>query len=444
VAFPPVERFTLDNGLRVLVAEDPHRPLAYALLIVRAGSASDPEELPGLASFLSAMLLEGTARRSREQIVDEIETVGGDLGSSADEDRATVGIQVLSGDVVLALDLLADVASSPLLSVDAIDKVRQKHLGELQRSLTDPSFLGRRQLYRGLFGERHPYGRVGATETSLAAIRGADLEAFHRVQYVPGAASLIVAGAVRAAEVRDVAARAFASWTGQGGGPAEPDAPAPASVPPSGARLRGVHLVHRPGSVQAAIFLAAPALRRADPAWIPLVVANQVLGGSASARLFMNLRERNSLTYGAYSSLGARRGVGPIVCSGSSRNEVCGRAMEEFVYEIERLGREEFPDEEMDAAQSYLCGVFPTQIETPSGVAAMIGQSEVFGLADDYWDRYRDRLAAVTEAEARASIAGRLSSSRIEAVVVGDREALRAQLEPFGPLSFWDAEGRPV
>jgi zinc protease len=442
VGFARVERTTLPSGLRLLVAEHHDLPVAYALLVVRAGSAADPEALPGLSSFLAGMLLEGTRRRSRERIVEDVEQVGGDLASSSDEDRTTVGVQVLSGDLDVALDLLADVISSPGLLPEAVEKLRRKHLGELLRSLTDPGFLARRQLYRAVYGELHPYGRISGTEASLHAIRREDLAGFHERHFFPGACSLVVVGDVRPADVRARVERHFDAWRATGRAPADPaPPPPPTDCVPAGKRLRRIHLIQRPGSVQATIQLAAPALRRADAGWIPLVVGNQVLGGSASSRLFMNLRERNSLTYGAYSALGARRGVGPIVCSGNSRNEVAGRAMEEFLHEIDRLRAEPIPGDEMDAAQSYLCGIFPTQIETPAGVAAMIGQTEVFGLGDDYWDTYRDRVAAVTEAQARQVLATLLDPARLEVVAVGDREALAPQLERFGPVTVWSTDG---
>ena len=345
----------------------------------------------------------------------------------------------------MAIDLLAEVASSPSFLPQAVEKIRQKQSGELKRSLTDPGFLGRRQLYRVLYGEGHPYGHVAATEASLATIQRGDLQRFHERHFFPAAASLVVVGDVRPAEVCALAERHFAAWRAGGTAPPEPGAPVIEAVaPPPGKQLRRIHVVHRPGSVQASILLAAPALRRADPGWIPLVVGNQVLGGSASARLFMNLRERNSLTYGAYSSLGVRRGVGPIVCSGNSRNEVAGRAMEEFLHEIDRLRGEAIPADEMDAAQSYLTGVFPTQIETPANVASMIGQQEVFGLAEDYWDTYRDRVGAVSEEQARRSVADLLDPVRLEVVVVGDREAIGPQLERFAPVVVWDVLGNAI
>jgi predicted Zn-dependent peptidase len=169
-----------------------------------------------------------------------------------------------------------------------------------------------------------------------------------------------------------------------------------------------------------------------------------VFGGSASARLFLNLRERNSLTYGAYSSVVARRGVGPIVCSGNSRNEVAGRALGEFLNEIDRLHHETIPAAEMEAAQSYLTGIFPTQIETPANVASMIGQQEVYGLPEDYWDHYREHVAEVSEAGARQALAKLLDPARLEVVVVGDRDAVAGQLESLGPILSWDTEGKPL
>ncbi len=433
VAFPPIVRATLPTGLDLLVAEHHALPVVYVTLTLRAGGAADPADRPGLAAFLADMLLEGTTTRSRAEIVDAIEHVGGEIGASEDEDRITIRAMVLRDHLPLALALVADVATSPSLPKDAIDKVRKQSLSDLQQNLTDPGYLARRAFLESLYGAGHPYAHVGPTKASLEAIAKTDLAKFHERYFAPGNAFLIVAGDVVAAEVEAAATKAFGAWKRSGTAALEPPPPPPA---PKG---RSIVLVHRPKSVQATFYLGAPAVRRADPDWIPYVVGNQVLGGSASARLFLRLREEKSLTYGAYSRLEGRRGVGFAMAFANCRNEVVGEAMKEFLAEMKRFRDEPVPEQELGYAKGYLSGLFPTQVETPANVAAMVGQLKLHGLPDDYWDTYRSRVLAVSEAQAR-SFARFLDPDQVLVTVVGDAEAIEAPLREFGPVRIAPAD----
>lgn len=438
VRFPAVARSSLDNGLRLVVAEHHALPVVYATMVVTAGDAADPKDRPGLAGFVADMLLEGTETRTRQQIVEEIEFLGGEIEAGCSEDRTIVRVSVLRDHLPVALKLLADVVTSPAWPKEAIEKIRDKQLSELQQDLTDPGYLARRTFVEKLYGAGHPYAHVGPSVAALKATTRSDLAAFHKQYFVPGHAFLVVAGDVAPEDITASVVDVFGDWRGSGKTPKVVEPVAPASP-----TARQIMLVDRPGSVQATFFMGAPSVKRNDPAWIQLVVGNQVLGGSASSRLFLKLREEKSLTYGAYSRLDGRRGVGFAAASANCRNEVVGEAMKEFLAEMHRFGAEPIPDVEMGYAKGYLSGLFPTQVETPANVASMVVQQELFGLPEDYWDTYRSRVLTVGEQEARG-LASYLDPERVLVTVVGDATAIEEPLKSFGPVTVVDVDGKKI
>src|SRR5205814_7532711 len=192
--------------------------------------------------------------------------------------------------------------------------------------------------------------------------------------------------------------KAFPGWHG-----APPAAPAPRPVPARTAT--DILLVHRPGSTQANIVLGNPTILPTDPLYYPARVATQVLGGGADSRLFLILREQKSWTYGAYASLHRYRGLGYWQATAEVRTEVADSALRELLHQIERIRTEVIPASEPAATKGFLVGTFPLTIETPSQIASQVANVKLLGLGDDYLRLYRDRLAAVTALQARASAA---------------------------------------
>ena len=203
-------------------------------------------------------------------------------------------------------------------------------------------------------------------------------------------------------------------------------------------------MVDRPSSEQSTIFVGNLALARNSDDFVPLSVANQVLGGSAASRLFMDLREQRSLTYGAYSAVGERAQIAPFVAFARVRNAVTVEAVSGFMEHLDRIVAEEPPAEEITDAQRYLSDSFPLQIETASRIALMIEELRVYDLPADYWDGYRSAIRSVTPAQAHAAAQRYIRPDRALIVAVGQAAAIVEPLRRYGPVRVIDNEGNEV
>ncbi len=258
---------------------------------------------------------------------------------------------------------------------------------------------------------------------------------WHRTHFVPSNAFVVAVGDVTPAQVQSAAAEAFGSWSGQ------PVTSTPLPEAPS-RTSRQVVVVDRPGSVQSTIYVGNLAIARGDEDFIPLDVANQVLGGSAASRLFMDLRERRSLTYGSYSQVGERVGVAPFVAYAAVRTEVTADAMSGLFEHLDRIVAEAPSADEIQNATTFLSDSFPLQIDTPAKIAAMVADLRIFGLEDDYWDGYRTAIRAVTPAAALTAARGHIRPDQALVIVVGTAADIAEPLRLYGDVTVVDADGR--
>jgi zinc protease len=211
-------------------------------------------------------------------------------------------------------------------------------------------------------------------------------------------------------------------------------------------------VVHRPSSAQAVIAIGNLAIPRNHPDWIPLAVANQVLGGSAASRLFMDLRERRSLTYGAYSGVDELLRPGPFRARAAVGRDPRApdvdrtpAAVEAFMEHLDRIVHEQASGEEIEAARRFLADSFPLRIDTPGRIAELVSDLRIHGLPDDYWDRYRSEIRNVTPERALAAARAHIRPDQALIVVVGDAEAVARPLTRWGPVRVISSEdGREI
>jgi predicted Zn-dependent peptidase len=332
--------------------------------------------------------------------------------------------------------LIGEIATVPAFNAAELDKLKKRELARLELRAQSPHFLAARELHKALYGA-HPYAHVDTTKEVVSQVRRDDLLTFHRTHFAPNNAFLITTGAVTHERVQASAERAFQNWTKR---------PVPVLKYPTPVvrNQRDVIIVDRRPSVQSVIYHGNLALPRVSEDFIPLMVANQVLGGSAAARLFMDLREKRSLTYGAYSRLEERAQIAPFTAYASVRTEVTGDAMAAFEEHLRRIVREAPRDDELVAAKHYLIDRFPLRIETADKIADLVADLRMYGLPDDYWDHFGASIEAVTPAQALAAAQKYIRPAQSVIVVVGEAAQIRPALVAYGPVTVVDTNGRLV
>jgi zinc protease len=425
IRFPKPKEYRLGNGVRVFVLEDHRLPLVRLSLRMKAGTLFEPR--PGVAQFTADMLDEGTTTRDFRQLADAQESIGVQIGAAAGAERTIVSGSGLSEYTDRVVDLMADVIRNPAFPQDRLDRLKFRGTSGLAQRRTNPTSMAGEVLSRTLYGTT-PYGRVPATAEQIRAISREDLVAFHRGFYRPNGAILGVSGDVEPKEIVRKLEEAFAGWTPA---PAEPALPAADLRPKEATRI---YLVDRPGSAQTVLQFANLAISRTDPDYIPLVVANRVLGGGSSARLFQNIREQKGYTYGAYSSLSTPRWRGTWGASASVRTPVTTPAVGEFFKEFRRIQEEPVPQEELERAKRSIVGSFARTLESPEGILDRALELVENGLPPDYWDTYPEKIQAVTPHDVQRVARQYLGENRIQLIAVGERKQIEDGLKQYGPV----------
>jgi zinc protease len=355
LSFPKWKEFEAKNGLQVVVVEQHEQPLATVYFVIKAGSTLDPEGESSLASFVASLLNKGTKTRNSDELAKWIESYGGDFNAGSGEDFTFVSVSILSEYLKVAYEFLADVVINPTFPEDELEQERKRVRTALEFELSSPDAMADRHFKEVVYGH-HPYA-VSPTVETVEAVTRDDLVAFHAKNYVPNNAMLFVVGDVKDKDVKKAVKKYFGDW--KRGEPNKVTYPEPPER-----TAKNISLYHRPGSVQTNLYLGQLGLRPDNPDWPAVTVANKVLGGGATGRLFLNIREDKGWTYGAYSQFTKPVDVGYFRATANVRTEVSDSALVEMLGEFERIVEEPVTEEELDDAKSYLIGNFPTTIET--------------------------------------------------------------------------------
>jgi predicted Zn-dependent peptidase len=259
---------------------------------------------------------------------------------------------------------------------------------------------------------------------------------FHKSNYVPDHAIIGVSGDITLAEARTKFEAALKGWTKSG-------KPLPGVVDPPRHGPLKISLVNRAGSVQTAFMLGEQAIDRAHPDYDAMVVMNQILGGS-NGRLYRELRERKGYTYGVYSYTRVLRYRGDWRAQMDVRTDVTEASLRDMLAEIARMREEPVPADEFRDAQRSLTASFALSLENPAGLLNLYIVRQLYKFPVDYWDRYTDRIAAVTPAQVQAVARKYLDPKQLQIVAVGDAAKIASNLRSFGPLEVFDDEGKPV
>ncbi len=432
---PRVER-TLPNGLRVIVTKQTVVPKVTVMLTVLSGYSSDPPELTGLAALTADAVQEGTKSRTSKEIRREVFGMGGSLTAAVSQDYSSLTVRGLSEFAPRLIELVADVAMNPTLPADEIAILKQQRLQNVEQSKSSPQFLSNRTFRAALFGQ-HPYARTSETEAGVHAIDRAKIEAFHRDHYRPNNAFVLIVGAVEPDAAIAAVEKVFGGW-------ARGDVPKPAFTAPPTLTGRKLYFVQRPNSIQSSISVGNLAIKRSDPRWYELSLANTVFGGAFNSRIVRNIREEKGYTYSPGSVLTGFADAGFYRFSADVRNEVTGATLTEVFKEIDKMRQEGSDGAELQGAKAYMRGVFPIQTATQNGLANVLNTVYIFGLPKDYPETYRAKIAAVTPEQVKSAAATLLGSDNSVIAIAGDYAKVKDQLTMFKDITFIDMDGKPT
>jgi predicted Zn-dependent peptidase len=422
-AFPAIEKSALASGLRVWTARHAAVPVVTLMLLIRRGAADDPVGREGLAAATIDMLDEGSGNRSAIEMHEALARLGSQLESDIGSDAALLSTTVLNRFAGPALALLADMAARPALRDADFERVRQLRVHRLTQLRDVPSAQADRTFVRLLYGAGHPYGHTPlGTEPALRALTADDVRRFHAAALCPSEATLVAVGDCDHETIVRFATEAFAGWDGE-----------PQSAPPREGALPQaprVNLVARPGAPQSELRIGHVAAPRNSADYHALVAVNVVLGGQFVSRVNLNLREDKGFTYGARTAFDFRRMPGPFSLTVSVQTAATGAAIKESLAEIAAIrGPRPVTSKELELGVAALTRGYARNFETADHVARAITQIALYDLADDYFERFVPRVAALTVDDVTRAAERHLHPDRLITLVVGDPDAVLPDLE---------------
>ena len=440
---PPMQKATLSNGLKIVLAERHTAPVVNFSLLLESGYAADPSDARGTCSFAQRMLEEGTPTRDSLKIGEELESLSAEFSAGANLDYASVDLNALKVNMDKALEIYADLILHPAFPQKEFARLQKDRLAAIQREKVTPNFMAMRVVPTLLYGKGHPYDGAfvaTGTESSVSKMTREELVKFHDTWYKPNNATLLIVGDTTLAEITPKLEKLFGSWKpGKVPEKAIPQVPEP--------EKDVVYLIDRPGSGQSLIVAAQLAPPYNDPNEVPLDMVNDIFGGNFSSRINMNLREDKHWSYGVRSRLLPARGERPYYSISPVQTDKTKEALAELVAEYKNIvdgkpiSEAELKDEQSDATLS-LPGTFET-VQQLSGAYSTILQ---YNLPEDYYNTYTQKVLAVTPEYANEIAKKYILPSHLVWVVVGDMSKVEAGIRELniGEVHKIDADGNPV
>ncbi|HXG00468.1 MAG TPA: pitrilysin family protein, partial [Bacteroidota bacterium] len=431
---------SLSNGLPVVMMEKHQVPLVQINLLVRAGTAMDPEGKRGLASMAAAMMEEGAGDRDALAFADAVDFLGAEISVSAGMHTTTISLFTPLSKLDSALALFSDVVLRPRFPAEELERKRLERLTMLQQWHDEPRTIASVLLNRELFGTRHPYGLPAiGDEKAIRSFTVDDLKKFYLTYFSPTNATLIVVGDVTPDAIKPRLEQALAGWK-------------PRQVPAlswQGAKQvegRRILLVNKPDAPQSVIRIGRIGAARLTEDYYAITVMNTILGASFTSRLNTNLREQHGYSYGAGSRFSFLPLPGAFVAFSDVHANVTDKALAEIMKELRAITS--VTDEELARAKNYIALSYPSEFQSVGAVANALAEVVIYNLPDDYLNTYTSRVLAVTKEEVERVARKYIDPENIAIVIVGERKHIEKglaelRLGPISNLSIQDVLGKP-
>lgn len=429
------ESFTLDNGLKVFVVENHKLPIVSFSVQMDIDGILEGD-MAGYSTFLSELMTAGTKTRSKDELNKEIDYIGATLNASA---TGMFGRSLKKHQEKL-LTLMSDVAMNADFKEEEVEKIRKRTLSGLKASENEPDDMLSNVSAVLNFGKDHPYGEV-MTEETVNNVTLAKCKEHYNTYFRPNIAYMAVVGDVTVKEIKPLIEKYFGKWQ-------KADVPKQSFPEVKAPTTANVAFVPRDASVQSVINVTYPIdLEPGHPDVVKAKVANAILGGGSTGRLFLNLREEHAWTYGSYSSISQDQVKGRFTAYAKCRNEVSDSSVAEIIKEMKRMRTEKVTQEDLDRQISYMSGGFAIGLENPQTVAQYAINIERYNMPKDYYQNYLKNLSAVTTDDILSVSKKYINPAAANIVVVGSIDEVAATLTKFdadGKIDYYDNYGNKI
>src|SRR6266568_196855 len=440
---PKLERATLSNGLKVILAERHEVPLVTFWLDVDAGYAADPAGQPGTSTMAMSLLSGGTKTRNALQISDEQALLGAQIAAFSNLDLSIVRLSSLKSKLDPSLELYSDLILNPVFPEDDFKKQQKLQIAAIQREQTTPIQMGLRVFPALLYGPGHAYGNPltgSGTIASVEKMTREDLAKFHQSWFKPNHATLVIAGDTTLSEITPKLEKLLSSWKS---GQTPEKSIKPVQMPPKSI----VYMMDKPGAQQSIIMVGNIAPPQNNPNEIAIEAMNDGLGGLFLSRINSNLRENKHWSYGTTSLLWGARGQRPWLTLAPVQTDKTKESLEEINKELRAIiGDHPLTQEELSFVQDNETLSLPGSRETQQEVGNLINELVQFGLPDDYYETYAGKVRALKAPDVEAAAKIIVHPDNLIWVVVGDRSKIEAGVKELnlGELRFLGPDGKPL
>ena len=423
--------FQLSNGLTVMVVENNKLPRVSANL-----SMDRPPYYEGAVSGVSSIMAEqfenGTTNMSKDDFNKKVDYLGANLSFSSNGAFANS----LSKYFPEVLGLMADAIINPKFSAEEIQNSKERTIEGLKSDEKNASSIASRVSNALMYGKNTSRGEFETVE-SVSKIQLSDVQNVYKKYYAPDNAYLVIVGDVKFDQVKSLVEKSFSGWK-------KANTPASQLEPASNVAKTEINVVDVPSAVQSVVSLNnLNTLKMKDPNYFPATIANYILGGGGEARLFMNLREKNGFTYGAYSSLSASKYSPAFSAEASVRNEVTDKAVKEFMNELNAIST--VKPEELANAKAKLKGSFIMSLEKPETIARFALNQKVQDLPDDFYTNYLKSIDKVTAADVSNAVKSTILPTQSRIFIAGKASDISEGLEKLGyPVKYYDKDANPI
>ena len=426
------ESFELKNGLKVFVVEDHKLPRISISLILDIDPIVEGDKA-GYVEIAGSLIGAGTKSRTKAQLDEEVDFMGANFSTSTSSIR-TSGLSKYTDNLI---NILSDVLLNPSFPEDEFTKLKSQMTSALKSNSDNVDGISSSLTRSAIYGLQHPFGEI-MTDGSVDAVTLEDCKSYFETYFRPNIAYMVLIGDITLKDAKKKVGKALKKWKSN-----EVSSHKYAKTElPQGSRIV---MVDKPSAVQSVVWLGNVIdLPQGHPDIEPLRIANKILGGGMSGRLFLNLREEKGLTYGAYSNFGVDQLNSTFSASAKVRNEVTDSAIVEFLHELNTIRTVKVSKKDIVAAKSSLSGSFGRSLENSSSAASFAVNIARYDLDADYYNKYLSRIEAVTAEDILRVSKQYMTTENITIAVVGKAQEIAGDLNAYGKIEYYDKYGRPT